>query len=106
VEHFCEGMAKSFENVRKRATQAADLGALDKSVTLRRLDPRQRKALALFRSSDTVSSRDVEHLFALSQRTARNLLAAWVRDGLVTVVDPAKKSRNYGLAKEFAGLQE
>ena len=70
------------------------------------IDPRQRKALALFRSSDTVTSRDVEHLFALSQRTARNLLATWVEDGFVTVVDPAKKSRKYALAKEFGGLLE
>jgi len=106
VEYFCEGMAKSFENVRKRATQAADLGAMDESVTLRRLDPRQRKALALFRSSNNVTSRDVEHLFALSQRTARNLLVAWVEEGFVTVVDPAKKSRKYAVAKEFGGLLE
>ena len=72
-------MAKSFENVRKRATQAAEFGALDESVTLRRLDPRQRLALALLRSRDTVTNRDVEHLFALSQCTARNPLATWVR---------------------------
>jgi Fic family protein len=104
VEYFCKGMAESFENVRKRAAQAAEIGSSDESATLRRLDPRQRKALDLFRRSDTVTSRDVERLFALSQRTARNLLAAWVQDGFVTVADPAKKSRKYRLAAEFAVL--
>jgi Fic family protein len=101
VSHFCEGVAESFENVRKRAQEAADTGAGDESSRLRKLDPRQRKALALFRQSDAVTSRDVEALFAISQRSARNLLSAWADNGFVVVLDPAKKSRKYGLASEF-----
>ena len=70
----------------------------------RRLDPRQRRALALFKDSDTLTSRDVEKLFAVSQRTVRNLLSTWAKVGFLIVIDPAKKSRKYGPADDFRGL--
>ncbi len=101
LEYFCDGMAESFENVRKRAREAAESGAQDRSAALRRLDPRQRTALELFSERDMITSRDVERLFGISQRAARNLLSRWVGDGLLFIADPAKKSRKYGLAKQF-----
>ncbi len=104
VEYFCRGTAESFENVRNRAGEAARLGARDASAQLRQLDPRQRKVLGLFRGSDTITSHDVERLFKLSRRTARDLLSRWSQEGFLTVADPAKKSRKYGLAGLFQGL--
>jgi Fic family protein len=104
VDYFCEGVAESFENVKKRAQEAAGVGAPDVSPLLRTLDPRQRRTLELFRQSEMITSRDVERLFATSQRNARNILSAWAEKGFVTVSDPAKKSRKYGLAKEFRAL--
>lgn len=104
VEYFCAGMADSFESVKRRAQEAARSGVQERSPALRRLDPRQRKALELFKDSNTITSRDIEALFGLSQRTARNLLAAWVDNGFLVVVDPAKKSRKYGLASEFRAI--
>lgn len=104
VAYFCEGMAESFENVKRRAEQAAGSGAPDRSALLRRLEPRQRKALDLFREADTITSRDVEKLFGISQRAARNILSAWVEDGFVSVADPAKKSRKYRLKTELHRL--
>lgn len=101
VEYFCAGMAESFENVKHRAQEATSSGAHDRAPMLRRLDPRQRRALALFRDSHTITSRDLARLFGISERTARNLLAAWVGNGFVAVADPAKKSRKYGLASAF-----
>jgi hypothetical protein len=65
------------------------------------LDPRQRKALQLFRDSHTITSSDVAALFGISQRAARNLLTAWVGVRFLVVADPAKKSRKYGLAMDF-----
>ena len=94
-------MADSFEGVKRRAQEAAGSGAQDRSPLLRRLDPRQRKALELFRESNTITSRDIEALFGISQRAARNLLTAWVAGGFLSIADPAKKSRKYGLANEF-----
>ena len=104
VEYFCEGIATSFESVRRRAQEAAGTGAVDQSIALRRLDPRQRKALQLFRESTVITSRDVEALFGISQRASRNLLTAWVGKRFVVVADPAKKTRKYGLSSEFTAL--
>ena len=67
-------MAESCENVRRRAEQAAESGALDRSSALRLLDPRQRGVLILFRDRDTITSHDVEALLEVSQRTARSLI--------------------------------
>ena len=74
------------------------------SPLLRRLDPRQRKALELFRQSDTITSRDVERLFTISPRTARSLTQQWTEAGFLVVIDAAKKSRKYGLAAEYLDL--
>jgi len=100
VEYFCEGMAYSFENVKRQAQKAANEGLKDRSQALRNLDPRQRKALILFQDTNTITSRDIEALFSLSQRTARNLLTAWVKNGFLVISNPAKKSRKYCLADE------
>jgi Fic family protein len=104
IDYFCDGIAESFENVRKRAQESADAGATDEASSLRKLDPRQRKALQLFRQSDAITSRDVEQLFTLSQRTARNLLTDWAARGFIIVIDPARKSRKYGLASDYKRL--
>jgi Fic family protein len=104
VDYFCHGVAESFENVRRRAQEAAASGAGDESLSLRKLDPRQRAALLLFRQNDAITSRDVERLFTISQRMARNILRDWVDQKFVVVTDPARKSRKYGLAREFRRL--
>lgn len=104
VEFFCEGVAISFESVRRRAQEAAGTGAMDQSVALRHLDPRQRQALQLFRASTVITSRDVEARFGISQRASRNLLTAWVEKGFIVVADPARKTRKYGLSSEFTAL--
>ncbi|WP_165223257.1 Fic family protein [Aquisphaera insulae] len=101
VEYFCAGVANSFEGVRRRAREAADRDTKDASAALRRLDPRQRRALDLFRRSVVITSRDVEGLFGISQRMARNVLSSWVQSGFVIVVDPARKSRRYRLSPEY-----
>ena len=101
VEYFCGGVAESFEAVQQSAAEAAGRGANDRSPLLRRLDPRQRKALELFREGVTITSSHVATLFSISERAARNLLSAWVTDGFVVVADPARKTRKYALSNEF-----
>jgi Fic family protein len=104
VEYFCDGMVESFESVKRRAQEAAEVRVKDSSPWLRKLDPRQRKALELFIHSDTITSRDIDELFGISQRMARNLLSNWVQKGFVIIVDPSRKGRRYGLAKKFRKL--
>ena len=105
VEYFCEGTATSFENVKKQAEQAGDAGRQDASHLLRGLEPRQRRVLELFQGSHTITSRDAEKLFAISQRMARNLLSAWVANGFLVIADMSKKKRKYELAAQFRELR-
>lgn len=102
LDYFCQGMTDSFESVRKQAESAAGHGMPDQAEAIRRLDPRQRKALGLFRTSTTITSRDLETLFGISQRMARVLLSDWVADGFLEIVDTARKSRKYGLSRDFS----
>ncbi|MFM7401396.1 MAG: Fic family protein, partial [Bacteroidota bacterium] len=104
VEYFCNGMADSFENVLQRTREAAGNGAADFSPALRKLDPRQRKALELFRLSTSINSHDVATLFGISDRAARNLLASWTESGFLDIADPSKKNRKYALSPEFERL--
>jgi Fic family protein len=104
VEYFCEGVAESFQNVKRRAEEAASSGAEDQSQQLRKLGPRQRKVISLFNKTEAITSQDIAQTFAISQRAARNLLSGWVKDEFLTVVDPAKKSRKYALASAFGPL--
>lgn len=101
VEYFCKGMADSFEAVKRRAQEAASIGAEDRSKLLRSLEPRQRKTLELFRDNDEITSRDIVSLFGVSQRTARNLLATWVESEFVEIAVLANKNRRYRLAEEL-----
>ena len=104
VDYFCQGVAQSFENVKKRAQEAAGTGAVDDSTLLRQLDPRQRRVLQLFRRGDAITSADVAQLFTISPRMARNLLGDWTRRRFLVVINPARKNRKYGLALEFKPL--
>lgn len=106
VEYFCTGVADSFEAVKRRANEAAGTGATDQSAIFRRLEPRQRKALELFRGSVTITSSDVAKLFAISERAARNVLTAWIADGFIEVVDASRKKRKYRLADEITAVFE
>ena len=103
-DYFCDGVAESFEKVRKRAQESADAGDRDDSSLLRTLDARQRKAMELFQKSEFITSRDVQSLFTISQRMGRKLLSDWAATGFVTVADKAKKSRKYALAVGFRRL--
>lgn len=104
VAYFWDGIADSFERVRLRAEEAAGIGAPDHSAILRNLDPRQRQALALFRENVAITSRDVEGLFGISQRAARDLLSAWVSNRFVVIANPARTTRNYTLEESLTKL--
>jgi hypothetical protein len=97
-------VADSFESVKRRAAEAASRGAHDRSPALRRLDPRQRKALVLFKESDFITSSDVAELFSISERAARNLLTAWVANGFVAIAAAAKKNRQYELSLPYKAI--
>ena len=76
----------------------ADQPSLGEPEADQRLDSRGRRVLALFATSDRVTSSQVAQSLGLSQRMARNLLQGWVDDGLLVVVDASKRKLAYGLS--------
>jgi Fic family protein len=104
VQYFIEGMAVSFENVLKRMSEAQAQGSIDQSVLIRKLDPRQRRALELFQQFETITSRQVGELFGFKPRTSAAICASWVERGFLVIVDPSNKGRKYGLSVKYQKL--
>ncbi len=104
LEYFVIGMEQAFLKVEEQARAAESRWEADQSPHLRKLDPRQRKALALFTRQQTITGRDISGLFSLAPRTARQLLRKWTEQGFLTIADPSKKARKYKLSPEFEKL--
>lgn len=104
VDYFIEGMAASFESVLKRMKEADAQGSIDRGELMKKLDPRQRKALQLFEEFETITSRQIGELFGFKQRTSASICAAWVKIGFLEIVDPSNRGRRYRLAKHYQPL--
>ena len=104
LEYFIEGMALSCERIVARLSEAAAQGSADQSQLIRKLDPRQRRALELFQKTDVITSRDIAELFGFKPRTSALLCASWVASGFLTVLDPSNKGRTYMLAQRYQKL--
>jgi Fic family protein len=104
VEYFVEGMAVAFENVIKRMDESQLKGLPDQSALLRKLDPRQRKALELFQEFENITSRQIGELFGFKPRTSSALCFSWVENGFLKIVDPSLKGRKYTLADDYHEL--
>lgn len=101
VIYFCEGMADSFANVRRKAGEAAKEARPDHSVLLRELDQRQRQVLSLFREDKYITTRQIAELLVIHPRTALNLCKKWLEEGFVIQHGSSNKSRKYELAGKW-----
>ena len=104
VEYFTEGVAFAFEKVVKQMMESHDKGEKDHSELMRTLDPKQRKALELFKDYEVVTSSQIGELFGFQPRTNAALCKKWVEAGFLDIVDPSFKSRKYKLADRFKNL--
>ncbi len=104
VEYFINGMAVSFEKVLERMNAAQRGGEKDKTDLLRKLDPKQRKALELFSLFEIVSSQQIGELFGFKPRTSAQLCKNWVGIGFLDIVDFSNKARSYRIAKKYEEL--
>lgn len=104
VEYFCEGMAHAFESVVKQMTNAQNLGQQDHSALLRTLDPKQRKALELLKTYESITANQIGELFGFQPRTSTTLCKRWVDRGFLKVMDPSNKGRKYALAEQYLPL--
>ncbi len=104
VEYFTEGMAFAFEKVVNQMMESRENGEKDYSELMRTLDPRQRKALELFREYEVVTSRQIGELFGFKSRTSTALCKKWVEAEFLTIVDPSNKARKYKLVDKYQVL--
>lgn len=104
IEYFVEGMAVSFENVLRRMKESEFLDSKDQSSLIRKLDPRQRKALELFQEFETITAKQLCQLFDFKSRTGALLCKNWVTIGFLEVVDASNKGRKYKLSRKYEEL--
>ena len=96
IEYFVAGMAGSFEAVRQKMEQSADVS--DRSAWIRSLDARQRAILPLFDEWAEITTSQISRLLNLSPRGARAIAQKWVHDGFLVIANPSKRGRTYQLA--------
>jgi Fic family protein len=104
VAYFCEGMAASFAAVRSQALRSARRGAEDQSPLLRRLGPRERRLLMLFRGQGTATVNEMAKHLELSPRTVAVLCRSWLANGLLDIYDASRKNRAYRLGPAYEEL--
>lgn len=101
IDYFCVGMADAFSAVRVQAAKAAQRGGEDRSGALRKLDPRQRRLLELFKKQDVATAEEIAIHLRLSHRTIVGLCRGWLKSGFIELHDPSRKRRSYQLGRAF-----
>lgn len=101
LTYFCCGMTDVFSSVQGQAIKAAKRGAADQSKLIRRLDPRQRQVMGLFRKQGTATTAEIAKHLGLSPRTLATLCQVWVREGFLEMHNPSRKNRSYRLGTAF-----
>jgi hypothetical protein len=94
-EHEVKGYYAALNQVEKWAAQG---------VKIRKLDPKQRKALQLFQEFETITSRQIAELFGFKPRTSSAICESWVESGFITIVDASNKKRKYKLSAMYESL--
>jgi predicted HTH transcriptional regulator len=79
-------------------------GDKDQAMLIRKLDPKQRKALELFQEFETITANQIGQLFGFKPRTSAQLCKNWVETGFLKIVDPSNKGRRYCIAKRYKNL--
>lgn len=104
VEYFCAGMAEALEKVKDKAKEISKQEPRDKSQLLRKLNPRQRKALSIFEKSEILYANDIAKLFKIKSRTATQICQKWVSEEFLVISDFSRKARQYKLAPRWSIL--
>ncbi len=99
IDYFIRGLAATFNETLEKATELVEMS--NRAYVHRGLDLKQRKALKLFESFETVTAGQVGKLFKIRPRTSSKLCKEWLETGFLEMVDPSKKGRRYSLAKKW-----
>jgi cell filamentation protein, protein adenylyltransferase len=92
ISYFCAGMPDAFTKVHAGATRAEKRTAVDHSALLRKLDPRQRRLVELFRKQGSATSAEMADYLK------------WIESGFLKYQSAARKNRSYRLGTRFQQL--
>ena len=105
LDYFIEGMAISFKNVREKAQQLNVKHRLStlplQTEKLRELRPQQRQVLSLFIKSKEASIQEISEHLGLKNRSTYGLVKKWINDGFIQIENESRRSRTYGLTKQW-----
>jgi len=102
IAFFCHSTAQSLEAIKRQVEKEFHAGVPDSSEFLQKLGYRQRTALTLFdKEKEYITANELADLFSVHPRSARNMCSLWVQQGFLVVLDPAPKTRKYGLAPSW-----
>ena len=90
-------MADAFGAVRVQAAEAAKRGGKDRGDALRKLDPRQRRLLELFKKQEVATAEEMAVHLRLSHRTVVGLSRGWLKTGFLELHEPSRKRCSYQL---------
>ena len=104
LSYFCEGMANSFEAIKRNAEEEEKKGTVDMHMLLLELEVRQRKTLELFKKGKDITAKEVAEVLGVSTRTAQGICRKWVDDDFLDIYNPAKRNRSYVLSGRWKNL--
>jgi Fic family protein len=101
VEYFAGAVARVFTIAQDEAIRASERGVPAEPDSLRDLDARARRVLALFARTDSIRAADVQAILPISDRAVRSHLAHWVDIGFLVVQNASNRGRTYGLSEVY-----
>lgn len=101
LTYFTGLVARVFTLAEEETLAVARQGLPAEPKALRRLDRRARMIFALFTRQETITANDVAAILGLSDRAARDLLAAWVAEGWLEMTSAARRNRAYRLSADY-----
>lgn len=101
VEYFVKLLSRVFQQAKDEVMRAGKEKRVVEPDELRRLDRRARTVLALFAKKDQISVKDIAESLGLSERMVRILVAEWVKDSWLLILNESNRARVYGLNKNY-----
>ena len=108
LDYFVKGVAIVFEEVKEKALALNKKDVPEPSLKdvklLEAVGPREKRLLGFFRSHLQLRTKDLCHIFHVKERTARDLLIKWTKDGFIKRRGTAKKDAYYVLSEDYRKL--
>lgn len=101
IEYFLIVVGEVFKAAKEETISFFGKGKGHGGSVPKGMDPRARVILGHFVREDRVSAPQAAKALGLSDRMARLLLAGWVGDGMLTVLNPSNRKRAYGLSAKY-----